>query len=72
MKNITVLVSVLVAIYSASLIVLIMEKFTIQKSIWWLQTEILCFLERAENHQIPNQLIKRGKDFSENLEKTFA
>lgn len=26
-------------------------------------------LERAENHQIPNQLIKRGKDFSENLEK---
>ena len=26
-------------------------------------------LERAENHQIPHQLIKRGKDFSENLEK---
>ena len=26
-------------------------------------------LQRAENHQIPNQLIKRGKDFSENLEK---
>lgn len=26
-------------------------------------------LERAENHHIPNQLIKRGKDFSENLEK---
>ena len=25
-------------------------------------------LERAENHQIPHQLIKRGKDFSENLE----
>lgn len=25
-------------------------------------------LERAENHQIPYQLIKRGKDFSENLE----
>lgn len=29
-----------------------------------------CFgLQRAEKHQIPNQLIKRGKDFSENLEK---
>lgn len=26
-------------------------------------------LERAENHQIPHQLIKRGKDFSYNLEK---
>ena len=26
-------------------------------------------LERAENHYIPHQLIKRGKDFSENLEK---
>ena len=26
-------------------------------------------LERAENHQLPNQLIKRGKDFSENFEK---
>lgn len=26
-------------------------------------------LERAENHQIPHQLIKRGRDFSENLEK---
>ena len=24
-------------------------------------------LERAENHQIHHQLIKRGKDFSENL-----
>jgi hypothetical protein len=31
-----------------------------------------CFgLERAEKHNIPNQLIKRGKDFSENLEKQF-
>lgn len=31
-----------------------------------------CFgLERAEKHNIPNQLIKRGKDFSENLEKRF-
>ncbi len=29
-------------------------------------------LERAENHHIPHQLIKRGKDFSENLEKLFA
>lgn len=29
-----------------------------------------CFaLQRAENHNIPFQLIKRGKDFSENLEK---
>lgn len=29
-----------------------------------------CFgLERAENHKIPNILIKRGKDFSEKLEK---
>lgn len=26
-------------------------------------------LQRAENHQIPHQLIKRGRDFSENLEK---
>lgn len=26
-------------------------------------------LERAKNHNIPFQLIKRGKDFSENLEK---
>lgn len=26
-------------------------------------------LERAKNHNIPYQLIKRGKDFSENLEK---
>ena len=25
-------------------------------------------LERAQNHQIPNELIKRGKDFAENLE----
>jgi len=28
-------------------------------------------LERAENHQIKNILIKRGKDFSENLEKVL-
>ena len=28
-------------------------------------------LERAENHNIPFQLIKRGKDFSENLEKVL-
>ena len=28
-----------------------------------------CFgLQRAENHNIPHQLIKRGKDFSEKLE----
>lgn len=26
-------------------------------------------LERAKNHNIPNHLIKRGKNFSENLEK---
>jgi phosphoribosylglycinamide formyltransferase-1 len=26
-------------------------------------------LERAKNHNIPFQLIKRGKEFSENLEK---
>ena len=26
-------------------------------------------LQRAENYQIPHQLIKRGRDFSENLEK---
>ena len=26
-------------------------------------------LQRAENHQIPHQLIKKGKNFSENLEK---
>jgi len=31
-----------------------------------------CFgLERAEKHNIPTQLIKRGKDFSENLEKAI-
>ncbi|MFC4687700.1 phosphoribosylglycinamide formyltransferase [Epilithonimonas pallida] len=31
-----------------------------------------CFgLERAEKHNIPNQLIKRGKDFYENLEKAI-
>ena len=29
-------------------------------------------LERAKNHQIPHQLIKRGKDFSENLEKLLS
>ena len=28
-------------------------------------------LERAENHQIPHQLIKRGKDFSKNLAKSI-
>ena len=26
-------------------------------------------LERAQKHQIPNELIKRGKDFAENLEQ---
>ncbi len=31
-----------------------------------------CFgLERAEKHNIPTQLIKRGKDFSEKLEKAI-
>lgn len=31
-----------------------------------------CFgLKRAEKHNIPNQLIRRGKDFSENLEKAI-
>ncbi|SHJ88525.1 phosphoribosylglycinamide formyltransferase [Epilithonimonas mollis] len=31
-----------------------------------------CFgLERAKKHQIPNQLITRGKDFSDNLEKAI-
>lgn len=31
-----------------------------------------CFgLERAEKHNIPTQLIKRGKDFSKNLEKAI-
>ncbi|MGA9212816.1 phosphoribosylglycinamide formyltransferase [Kaistella sp.] len=31
-----------------------------------------CFgLERAKNHQISHQLIKRGKDFSENLENAI-
>ena len=28
-------------------------------------------LERAQNHQIPNELIKRGKDFAENLEQAI-
>ena len=28
-------------------------------------------LERAQKHQIPNELIKRGKDFSENLEQAI-
>jgi len=33
-------------------------------------TDRECYgLERAKNHNIPNHLIKRGKDFSENLEK---
>ncbi|WP_379963208.1 phosphoribosylglycinamide formyltransferase [Epilithonimonas sp. UC225_85] len=28
-------------------------------------------LERAQKHQIPNELIKRGKDFAENLEQAI-